>query len=524
MAAAIALAPPDVAFSGNEIWVKLSTDLITAASASVQLSVTGAGPNAGETLSIAWAGKSLVFTTAAAPNISGLQLPTKGALSLADYAALLAEHLRQNEILNDDFLITLEAPSGGAQIIKIAYRAAAALDITASGSLSNVTITVTDSAGWTTAENLRAELEVWSDSGNPNTDKSLLKIHAPYDFSTSEAKFNLQDGFSGLKSHLPPASSIPPTDTPASAHAWGLATDAVQKFYFRYADKFGTSPVAQAMKKSPQSYLAQLGSRSGDSPSLGTVPQLAHNWRRFDGKTWWKPVSDQQPDFVYWRAIVGGNFTPVVHLWWSNGGETNYTPFDTPLALEEGKFYFFATGFRQLKLQLAPPPATGAYIVRYRVGIVPGDAEGTWYLAPLYEVKVENSDWGIYLLYETGLGGMETVWLRGKSTSGYEVSGIEAQQFRDIGWTVEKGDFDNYAQSGRQIWEVSTGFNDDSVYLEGLRQLPLAKCWMADLRERRWKRVIVEAKKIEGVAEDDRDLHEMTFTVRAAWQDESFNQ
>jgi hypothetical protein len=77
------------------------------------------------------------------------------------------------------------------------------------------------------------------------------------------------------------------------------------------------------------------------------------------------------------------------------------------------------------------------------------------------------------------------------------------------------------ATSSVPRWEANTGLYDSDFYLQHLRQLPLSDAWLCDIENKRFLRVIVEPKSLDGITQSDRDLHQLSFTIRAAWTDQN---
>jgi len=524
MAASLIVPPPALAYSNDPLWVLLNTSSISLTFASVTLAITNSGPTAGQTLTLAWAGNSLTFTVAASPDTSGLQIPTKGAETLSAYADRIVEALRQNETLHGDFAIQKDTPSGGAERVKLTRRVLEILTITVTETLADVTATVVNVTTAPIPANLRALVEVWADAGG-NADTRLLALHAPYNpLALYASELDIHAAFAGLTPTLPSEASIPPASLPPTAIYKDVAGTAFQKYYVRFADKKGSPAVAEALVKSPASYLALLGSRSPEAASAD-VTRLAHNYRLRSGGEMVKPVAHDQPDWVYYMPFeVEASAHISCKLYWSDGSETTHVPSfsGSTFALDADKLYWFVSGFRQLRLHLVTPPTADAYIVAYDWRLGPADEDGVWKATVRYAVDY-LPHFGLFLLYENGVGGCETAWLRGKAQQGYDIEGETALRPRGRFWDVAEGELMPYDQSARATWELSSGWHD-ADYIEHLRQLPLAThVWLVDMTNRRFLRVVVEPKKLDAVREDDRDLHELQFTVRAAWQDTASN-
>lgn len=519
MSANLSTEPATRAYAGDPIWTTVETDLITGTAAYFEITITDGGPSSTQTLTLTWPGGTITYEVGSSD--ASLNWPEQGASTLEAYTGAVAEFLRLREDVGAEFDVTIEDAPGG--VIRLTHNAVEAYDLTVTtDTMTNVAVTANDGAAASAEDNLRAYLEVWTDTGDFNTARRLIALHSPYDVATATTDIDISAAFAHLKAHLPDPASINPVSAPV-ALPWTQATDAVQKYMLRVADKYGTPAEAEALFPWGP-YQAIHGSRSTEAFSTGSI-RLLHNYRRRDGENFRKPVSEYQPDWVYYAALTGEDVYVTLTVYWSDGTESTYNPWGTtPVSMIDGyRVWHTVAGFRQLLLHdLAPSGGTDAdaYIVAY-----------DWKLkgsspTPLATVRYDvlcDTPWENYLLFDNGQGGMETVWLRGKMQEGYTPAGEEFQRPRRPGHTVQVGDFDIFAQQGRPTWSMSTGWYADPFYLEHLRQLPLAKTWLVDRFNRRFLRVIVEPKELADIRRDDDTLYSLEFTIRAGWTDTAAN-
>ena len=539
MAATLDTTPPARAFSKNPIWVVVETDDPITPAATVVFTISGSGPTATETVTITFAGNSLTFTVANSDSESAFDLPVKGSDTLSDYADKFAERLAQNEVLHGYFAIS-RGTSGGDQTVTLTQRILAIVDIVVTESLSNVTVVPTDVAEITQGEGLRALLQVWQDTGLLATDSRLISLHAPYDLATAQVTFDISPAFAALEPALPAANTIPGVIAPSSL-VTGEASGSYMPYYLRYADKAGIPAVSQALLRTEDTFIALLGSLSRDSlhpvaPDAEESP-LLHNYRRrvstddfFTGiasNDLRKPVVCEQPDWVY-ALLTNEEITGVYiecHLYWSDGAESDYQPFGTtPEAIDLNKPWWFPSGYRQMKLQIASPPDDpDAYIVAYDWNLKTADLPGDGRIDGV-EYRVHDlSGWNYYLLFANGAGGCESVALRGKAVEKYRST---AETFRRVLTpydTPADHETQKYAAEATREWELNTGWSDDQDWMEHLRQLSLADgAWLIDMTNRRFLAVVVQTGDLE-TRQDDDLLYQLPFTVRAAWSDQDAN-
>lgn len=518
MSANLSTQPASRAYAGDPIWCKVETDLITGVAAYFEITITTGGPSATETLLLTWPGGSVTYEVGSADG--SLNWPEQGPATLADYTATVAEFLRLREDVGAVFDVSIEDAAGG--VIRLTAKAIEAFAISATDGFTNVAVSANNGTAASTEDNLRAYVEVWTDTGDFNTARRILAMHSPYDVTTSETDLDISAAFAHLKAHLPDPATINPAVAPSSL-PWTQATDAIQKYTLRVADKYGAPAVAEGLFPWGP-YTAVHGSRSTEAFSASTI-RLLHNYRRRDGSDFRKPVGEYQPDWVYYASQTGEAVYVTLTVYWSDGTESVYNPWNTTtVSMIDGyRIWWSVAGFRQLKLHnLAPSGSTDpeAYIIGYDWKLK--GASATPLATARYDVRCD-SPWEHYLLYDNGLGGMETVWLRGKMQEGYAPAGEEFQRPRRPGHSAQVGDFDIYNATGRSTWTMNTGWFSEDFYVEHLRQLPLAKAWLVDRVNRRFLKVIVESKQLEDIHRDDETLYSLSFTLRSGWIDSAAN-
>lgn len=532
MAATLDLAPPALALSGDGIYVKLSTELIVPDFSFFEIEISDPGPADTEEMELAWPGGGITYTAATSPDGTGLQWPLKdGGDSLAVYADKIAEVLRQREDVMEVFRCTREGAGGSGELIRLTRRVPElfALEVV-SNTMSNVTAAATNAAAPAAPDNLRALVEVFADTGDTNDDYSLLKVHGTYAIGLNEAVLDIHAAFTHLGPHMPDDYNIIlPGAAPPGSWYFLQADSAFQKYYLRYADKYGTPPVAEAMLRSTDSYHAVFGAHSGEAKQMSSASLLCHDYTRRDGKLFRKPVSPEQPDWGYWFSAAMETNTELsldVVLYWSDGTQSIYEPFGSMPTVEPKKLYVFTTGYLQLRLNLVDPTGTtdpDAFIVGYDVRIGPQDDSFNYQAVIRHDVDQHCHPWNKYLLFSNGYGGMETVWLRGKATEKYDAKATEFQRPRWFDTRfAQKRDFLHYEQEGRMSWEISSGWYDDPSYPEHLRQCALGEAWLIDMIEGRFLPVLVDGTDLV-IRDDDDTLVQVTFKIRAAWFDEASN-
>lgn len=545
MPATLDTAPPARALSKAPIRVELSTDATIATAANIVLTITGTGPSAAETLRIQWLGNDLLFTVVDPLTASALNWPLHdGAETLTEYADRVADRLRAHETLHDYFSIA----RSGAGVITLTQRLLEVCDITVTDGLSDVAAVVTDVTAVTAQENLRALVEVWSATGDLATDEKLVALHSPYELPAGETEIDISAAFSGLEPHLPTANTI--VIGFSLSLPKGEATAAFLAYYLRYADKYGAPAIAETLQKTADTFYAVLGSLAGDSrhpQGAGNgEPYIRHNYRRrantydyyleSNNNILRRPIAPTQPDWVYVMLYEDAVGIPAVEgpsvevyvectLYWSDGTSSVYQPYDTDATeLDINKMYWIISGYRQLKINTVTP--TGgtdpeAYVVAYD-WILKRVSDDLGITSACYTLE-HNAGWDYFLLFSNGIGGCETVCLRGKGIERYKTIAEKFRKPRPAGWIPADHENQNYALEGAREWELNSGWTADLDWLEHLRQLCLSDAvWLIDVANERFLGVTVETRDME-TNRDDETLFSLPITVRAAWVDVDAN-
>lgn len=526
MAATITTAPASLELAGNDNFVTLESDLVNTDSAARFDIDFSDGPSLAETLELTWPGQSITLTVDATKNSTATAIPTRGGgESLADYAERVAEALRENGTINQDFQVLFLGTVGSDERVRLLYRNSEVLDLDATSTLSNTTVTATDGTDPNTESNLAAMLQVWQAAADPNDDQLLITLHAPYRSTDGRCTLNLQ-GLFPVSAALPLEASIDPAIFTVWPH--GEATGAWVEYYLRYADKYGTPAVPEALIKTPGNYHVIHGANPGDFPDgFGTISSIVKCFRfnyLQEGSLveFRKPVTLNQPDWVYlWTKSAITDCSIELAISWTNGDGTVHAVGGDPFDLDQHKVYWLASGPLQHNMDGITPPATGArpWYYTWRLKGNAGLGEGT--IAEVKYLVRDCGDWPAFLLLDNGLGGMESVLLLGKKTVNYSATRDILRRVRTEGHTVATGDLYSANAEGSQEIEANTGWHE-RPYIEHLRQLLLGDVWLIDTELKRFLRVVIATDSIE-VSKDDSELYNLSFTYRAGWIDRGVN-
>jgi hypothetical protein len=278
------------------------------------------------------------------------------------------------------------------------------------------------------------------------------------------------------------------------------------------------------MVKSDQLY-AILGGTAKTSLYVAADDILRHNYITAQGSQFSKPLSPDQPDWLYFLPILetldGDQYLLTVRIEWSDGTESLYNPFGpTQRTFIPNKINWVKSGFRQLFLHnIAPPSGTSpdALIDSYEVRLEQGL---TLIGSVMYQVEHLPTAGTVFLLMENGVGGMESVWLHGAPIVNVEVTNEKWRKATNNTATV--GDIDVLFSESREVITVSTGYYSDLVYLNHLKQILHGACWLIDKQNKRFLRVIIENTQFGQIVEDD-TVFQITVEIKSAWINTAFN-
>lgn len=506
MAATISTPPPDLAYNADDIWVEFSSDLQTAAPGYIDLIFSSTGPTIGQTLQIEWGGNQLLFTVAATTNDTATAIPTKsGGETLDEYALRVGLAFRENYLISQNWLVTVHTD----ERVRLTLQESGAMDITVTNGLSNVVETVVDGVD-NTVESLSAMVEVWTEGDDFNTDEKVVTLQATYS-SEAQVNINLREIFP-VEPHLPNAAHIAPT----LFLSWprGIASDCYIGYYLRYADKYGAIPVPNALLKS-DSYFVLNGSTPADmqtvtdpSPSL----KVLHNYRRADGEAFWKPIGDEQPDWIYvWikEALTGVNVSFTVL--WDTGVETDHPYGGSSFSLSANKAYYIRS--TPLNFDFTPPSA-GA--LPWYITFELKTTETT--LATVKYKAMPSNDWERCLLFDNGRGGCEVAHFRGKTMDSAPTSRSTARVTRTTDFAPAAGELLSISAEMQRGLEMNTGWIP-RWYAHHLRQLLLGDIWLIDIDNKRFLKMLCESESID--TKDDESLYNISLKLKFAWMDQA---
>ncbi len=520
MAASLETAPPSPAYNGNDIWLRVESDLVnTSIHGYVDIfSQIPGEPALGETLELTWGGSSVLLTVEATKNAAATAIPLRGVgESLNDYAARWAEALRENAAISADFHVTVHAVGR----IRLKSRTEGVLDISVTENMTSTEFTVVDGIDPNTEENLAAALEVWIPNEFAHTPDTLVaSLQGTYGATTGQTEFNLK-GLFPVKPSLPAENSI----GVGISLSWrrAIATGAWVEYYLRLADRYGSPPVPEALLKSADNYICIHGARPEDhdtSSALVPVRIPLHGYTRADGGTFRKPVTDVQPDWAYIYTKVEITACSVeFEVTWEDGTVTIETPSGSAFTLLAKKVYWIRS--TPYDASAITPPTAGLLPWYYTFRLKGNAGSGVETIHEVFYIIKPCTDWDIYALLDNGLGGCESVLFRGKTAFGQDVSRDIARRARTSDFSIKEGEIINFNAEGQKVFDLNTGYHE-LYYIQHLRQLLYGDVWLIDTRSKRFLKLVVDTSSFS-THESDGDLYSLSLKVKTAWLDAGHN-
>ena len=500
--------PPVVALSQEPMPVTVATTQVTSARARIELTIAATGPVQNETLTLSWSGKTVKFTFTATPDTSGLQLPIcDPTLGLTPrYVHQLAAAFISHEWMSDQFETIIDAQP--AHKITFKSRFDTPLSITFVAIVTNCTLIVTDAQSPYLKPNLTAALKVVSRkgreyaklTGNYHIEKGTL---TPYE---GHSTFDISSLFD-LAAHLPDDKTL----DPSVPFQKGIAFRAYAQYFLRYADKYGSPPIAEALQRTTPAW-AIYGGRSAatDRPFAAD----ANGFYRCEPSQK-STVTRHQPNWLYFfptkriaKVVVN------IRFWLSNGQkiEVWHSEIHT---LNANRLHYYRTGFDQLQLATAiaifvDPSA----VVAYDWQLVDGTTQEV-YLSHRYDLENCRFD-SLYLAYSNGLGGIDTVHCKGSYAEKTEAERTIVRRTAEaVRYDTRLGALATTDAQLQKVWEIQTGLVTPQ-YADQLRQLLVGDVWLIDTNNKRFLRLIADTKSIETNPRGN-GMISLALTFKSAW-------
>ena len=127
----------------------------------------------------------------------------------------------------------------------------------------------------------------------------------------------------------------------------------------------------------------------------------------------------------------------------------------------------------------------------------------------------------IYILYETGAGGVETLRVSGNKTRKIKAEGSVLQKVRWAGDNQRNGLIVESTKSVTPQIRCNSGYYSPE-YIEHLAQLICGKVWLINRTRKTFERYYIDESSLDLDTSND-DLHTIDFTITQGWTDSIAN-
>jgi hypothetical protein len=415
MAVTLNTAPAEIAFSKNEILVKLlSDDFRTGVPAASVNALAFTGAIAPETvIQLNWVGGAATMTAKAAPDESGLTF-LAGDGSWA-YVQSLVDYFAGNAFVDRDFETVADENAGGSpRLLFTSKTNSPDFDFIAGGNISILTHGVSDA----TRDNFCHHVQI------PIGSDKLLCFDANVQLDTRAAGLTTIDIHEALDGFLSP-------ERPVLNSAYTECTESIKPYSIKFAQFYGSpQPTIRKVYRST-GYYVNLGGLGLQAAATGDLlselrPNLADRstWRCLRQGSKNKLTRREQPEWLVWINLGDAAVNVQLEVTITNDDESTAT-FTSAAAFAAAAFgkYQFAAGFTQLAI--AGRQAADKKPLYYTARVKGPDG---YLSAPyLFVIDYTYQEWSRFFVYYNALGGFTTIGTVGKAQPGFDRSADVAQ-------------------------------------------------------------------------------------------------
>jgi hypothetical protein len=307
-----------------------------------------------------------------------------------------------------------------------------------------------------------------------DTNKELLRLVQPYDIDldagTAKSRFDIHAAFA-LKPYIPANLNT----------GLGFATTAYKGYYLRYADRYGSPPLAEGLIKSP-TYYAVWGIDATGFAANTEGYYLFHKPNK-------APLTPAQSAWMYFMKGGTGTDTLTVNV---TVYFSDHVPFDFQLVatinIEANRLYYLRTDYNYLDIDTActavsldPLKITG-YDVTLKAG-------STTKAMRQFSLNRQQNCTAVQLAFTNAYGGIETITMHPRTVRRVEA---ERTTFQIEGSEAE----DVLTAEARKIWELKTDLlpTDEA---ERLAQLILGDVWLINRADNEVTSILADTKTVE---------------------------
>jgi hypothetical protein len=366
----------------------------------------------------------------------------------------------------------------------------------------------------------------FSTSSTEENLSGYVQVHAKYDDEGSTEHFLVElepnYGFDGSAvvnlSGLMPFRMSPPADNSilAGAIQSGLLGRVSGELRASYADQYGTPKVIQSITAGAWVKVVDGASEywngfNGRTEAAVLLNSLSSYRRSSTKNSIIKEIMPGQPEYISFYAASATSITITANILTADGTLHANHACGT-VSLVKG-CNWVSVNLQQLGILTAYPTA-----VKYRLNIT-----GGWVIT--YQIITNEPEYNIFLLMDTGTGGVETVKVAGQKEYSTTTSSIEVERMMWLGSSHRDGLIDRIHKQGQKEIKCNSGYYTRE-YVEHLAQLLYGRIWLIDTVRHKFLAYNTISTEITESA-DNSDLYNCEFTIQQAWKSynhSTFNQ
>lgn len=357
-----------------------------------------------------------------------------------------------------------------------------------------------------THANLSLYCEVWEYNKENDTESILVTLQVPYNPYTKEAVVDIHS-IQELKSHLPVL-----TDKE------GRAADVYSFLFIKFADQFGTPVVPETLEVDNRNEAYYSIINGSALQSIGNQGGFAlHAYKNTQGKFFAKQVTTEQPDWLYfWLAGDGLRDVSIgISLFYEDG--TSDLNHSVEVIQFEGKaVHWISTSYKDRIESIT----TAKKVIAYQFTLSQFLSGGFYILAHQKYVLDQCSDKDFFIAYDNGLGGIESLRLRGDTTHDVDVVNdiFNKVQYGKI--DQKNGHLSTFNNNFQESINTNTGYYDED-YIYHIAQIIGSECWLINGDE--FVSIYCTSKSAKGIKNNDVDLLSLPLSFKFGFKRLSHN-
>lgn len=322
----------------------------------------------------------------------------------------------------------------------------------------------------------------------------------------------------------PPDESIPPqiSAIPFSFKS-GLLGKSSGAIIVKFADQFGNPKIVEnSLNVSPPYKVVYGSSRfwQGFSTLHNRNLILLNSFRSFErniNNIIVKEIFLNQPEYLSFYSRVDTTLNLFANVTLEDGTMVPDVALTAnPITIKKGCNYV-GVSLSQTRITYLHPTAK-----KYTLKFTSPDQSVQNMPQVQYSIMKHETMNLMYLLFDTGIGGVETLPIYGRIKKSNEVQSAQNEKQAWKGTNFRDGVISSSFRNGKQVIECNSGYNTPD-YIEHISQILYSEfVWLIDTARRKFIRVQVTSSEAD-IKDSASDLHNLKFTIKDAFRSYSHN-